>query len=564
MKINTIAKEVNDEMKKLAPFRPWQYQDYKIVSVNYDVILSDIETYWNTQARMREGFSVDEENKTIYLPNFFTKVNGICHNNVDYEKFVLMLREAKNTIKVSDKNFFEHSNILHLVNNETSKYFINTRELMKNKMGDDSNFAELSVKNLLQNRIFAYEFEGSNSSFSNLTSSKQNQLVNFMKNVINKNVNEWNKEKMFNFINNCIQLPESIITLLNNFDYSFDVPKIIVTTSDLSENFVMSLYILNEMCIDIILLEPSGKSTIEKHMDINELSLGYFIDNFDLNSIKTKSEKQVEIQRKKKQDEINKKQKREDFFESLKDWCSDALDFFMESLLAPIYYILLILFDAGVLYGAVKSQNGWLFFGITVFIGLIMFFGAYFVTEVSDCDDDVIAVFVIVSIIWVFCCLIGKGMYSLCTNEEYNRSTHTHDGFEIIEEEEYVKNDFIIHYRPIATLRENSQKMWCYIENNADNSEPMYFKIKYKNSVIYNSAKVEPLSYVPYVSLDYYEFPVGTHELKIEFYKYDKDAETKYTDELLDKGTIKLTVLEKSKEVKEYLKENDLKYCNHS
>ena len=111
MKVETMAKEVHDEIgKDIQGIHPWQYQNLNLVSINYEAILEDILTYWNQDARFREGFKVEGNN--IYIPNFFEKVNGIHKNKNEYIEFIQNLKETKNTLVVDTYFDFDDYEIL--------------------------------------------------------------------------------------------------------------------------------------------------------------------------------------------------------------------------------------------------------------------------------------------------------------------------------------------------------------------------------------------------------------------------------------------------------------------
>ena len=85
MKVKTMAKEVQDDISKDIPYLyPWALQKHKVKSVNYDIVLSDINTYWSQPAHLREGFHVSEDEVTI--PTFFTKLNGVMKNKKEYNR----------------------------------------------------------------------------------------------------------------------------------------------------------------------------------------------------------------------------------------------------------------------------------------------------------------------------------------------------------------------------------------------------------------------------------------------------------------------------------------------
>ena len=279
MQMRTMAKEVHDEIgKDIQGIHPWQYQKLNLVSLNYEAILEDILTYWNQDARFREGFKVDNDN--IYIPNFFTKVNGIHKNKNDYVKFVQYLKDAKNTLfldkNLSFYNILDSMNVgMGKVENflfEKKEYEFYVKKYQKKNEESDTFYYPISRQNILKYKFLGYTIESKYSTFQNLTSYKQEQLIRIMNKISEEKKDEWSKTQFESFYSICFSLPENIISLINNYDYSFEIPKIIFIGDNINWETMIVLSILNEFSFDILLLQPSGKSNIEKYMDINELS----------------------------------------------------------------------------------------------------------------------------------------------------------------------------------------------------------------------------------------------------------------------------------------------------
>lgn len=564
MHINTTAGEVHKELEKLGIY-PWQYQDYKLISVNYNVVLSDIETYWNTEARFREGFKVDEEKKEIYVPNFFTKVNGIHHKMDDYKKFVLMLKDAKNTVVMDKEPFLVNGYYEFNVSpkNINGKRICSTMEDAK-KRDKDEDFCELSIKNLLKGKFFIYKTEHCH--FDELTSAKQKTVLALIQKVIEEKKFEWNEEEMVRFIVCCLNLPESVVITLNNFDYSFDVPKILYIASKMSEETAMSLWILNELGFDILLLEPSGKNTIERYFDINELSLGYFVPNVEFSNIKTEEERKQETEKIKAKKEKEKKEKREKRRENFFDAICTIFTIIAEHFWETLWYIFAIAFPIVAIILWINA-SGMTMLVVCFIYGCILVVSGLVLEEAGEFESDSCGGFLIAAIVIVIAMLCIRGLYYVVTDPEINKTTHTHDGFFDIEEPAEVGNNgFIIHYRKDAVGQDGYHNAYLYIENNAENTTDMYIVMKYKNKVMYESGRIEPLEYMPKMGFNSdIELPIGEHELQIEFYRYDNeaDSEAKYTNELLGTGTITLHILDSSKEVKSYKEENGMnEYCS--
>ena len=555
MKVETIAKGIHNEIgQEIECIHPWQYQHLNLISINYDVILEDIETYWNQEARFREGFKI--ENNNIYVPNFFTKVNGIHKNKKDYITFIQSLKESKNTI-VLDKCFY-FENKLEEVNtntNESENLLVTKEDYLNFLKEKDDEISEIfyypiSVKNILKHNFLGYIIKDNYYTFDNLTSSKQKQLIQIINKFIETKKDEWSKKEFDKFFSICFSLPDNIISLINNFDYSFDVPKIIFIGNFINSDTSILLSLLNEFAIDILLLEPSGKSTIEKYMDINELSLGYFIEDFNTKeALISNKEKKIIQEEKKKQAKINTINKVNNFFNS----------YGMDILLNVNNYILVLC----CFIFAFKISSGWfnsLFELISCgILGLINF---YMLEKTNNWmkvyNDNFYRINTYICIMVIIFLFIGRGTIWLINIED----THTHNGYVQIEEDiELGKDNYVMKYKKDAIGYENSSTIYCYIENNNENTETIYIKLYVGNTEVYCSGKIKPLTYIPRVNIKNFKLPIGDNIIKIQYYLYDTKINEK-TDTLLGEGTINCHIYEDTKSYENARKTYNLDYCN--
>ena len=83
----TFTKECQTEFSDKTGFiYPWQFKNHNLVSLNYDSLLVDLETYWTQLAQYREGFTYTETE--VNIPNFFVKINGVHSKPKEYDKYV--------------------------------------------------------------------------------------------------------------------------------------------------------------------------------------------------------------------------------------------------------------------------------------------------------------------------------------------------------------------------------------------------------------------------------------------------------------------------------------------
>ena len=508
MLINTTAKKVHEEFKKEMPdIYPQRYQGFKVNSVNYNVVVSDIETYWNTEARFREGFESDEENKIVTIPNFFTKVNGIYKDKKKYIEFVKMLRESSNTITLED-NYFNYD-ILEL-KDDFYEAMENSNSYNKNNFSieyfDASKYGfvtEPTIQNVLSGSFYCFRIKNSDRfRFEYLTSDKKQLVLDTLVRIIKDSNNPLRLKSLSDyteFISLALTLENCFINMLNNFDYGLEVPKIVVSSPDLNKKTAMLLYLMNEMGIDIVILSPSGKSNVERYYDINNLSLGFFDTEFNLDSeIILDSDKEKIKEEKKEQS----KKRRKKFIELL---------FFPHCLWGLLSLILVIL-------GMVFHWNGIVNTCIQIGAALLclvfwMIFGD------SDDKDSWLMTWTYGILTLSLCVLLAtRGVYAIYQAETNPQDNTTfYSGFQNIDEEEITKDGFTIHQRDEAVVV-NSNSIYFYIENSSHNQFNIVFEIWLNNTIIYRSADMEPLSYAKHFYLDSL-LPDGDTILTVKYYK---------------------------------------------
>jgi hypothetical protein len=77
-------------------------------------------------------------------------------------------------------------------------------------------------------------------------------------------------------------LPHELIRLIQTFDYSQTIPKLILYHTELNGELTRAdaaaLYVVNEMGIDIILYNPPGHRDIELYIDVNRFDV-HWLEN---------------------------------------------------------------------------------------------------------------------------------------------------------------------------------------------------------------------------------------------------------------------------------------------
>lgn len=262
MKMNGIGKETTENIQNEIPsmIQPWQYKDSKIQIVNIDSVLSDIIYNWKEDIRFRQGFKINED-KSLNIPTMFVQINGIYQDKNKYREFLNSL-ETKETIRIKDtKNMFSLNNSLK---NKLNDLLLENYNVSKNK----KNYKERT--NFLINTKIEI-FGKLNASTEKLLYEKFRDFVTLYPNL---------KSDVYAKIMN---LDNKILNLLQNFDFCFKNPKIIVENMD-DNNFNKTdkyvLIFLYSLGFDIIIFSPKGLSFL-KDYDINTITLDNYLNADD-------------------------------------------------------------------------------------------------------------------------------------------------------------------------------------------------------------------------------------------------------------------------------------------
>lgn len=261
LKKKTFTKETQKEFANKTGFiYPWQFKGFKTISLTYNGLLTDLETYWNQESRYREGFEYTDT--TITIPNFFCKITGYKKG---YEKYLKQFTKQPNTIVFNNVKDFE--NTLNTI--QLSEVEFHLKDLEKN--GFDS-FAS-RINDLSDFILNDEEYRFCN--ISKMNKENFENALNYISNIVKLEFSEFSNNQKFE--NRCISLSDIYINMLNNFDYSKAVPKIIIKEQPnerLSSLDCLWLTFLNELCFDILIFSPSGINDIETFIDINSFSIG--------------------------------------------------------------------------------------------------------------------------------------------------------------------------------------------------------------------------------------------------------------------------------------------------
>ena len=281
--IQTVAKKAKDEFsanmyKNNSIFKPWQFKKGFTSPIYIDAVIEDIKTYWNQDARFREGFEIKNETieslqeikECVYIPNFFTKINGSYFNKIDYKELVNFTKNSQLTI------FKTSTELLKPTFNKEDMF-----SLMFVMSYDKVDFDKIKNHKL-------YNLSRVNVDVQKFIINKYNEFVQKFKNNVQQT-------DLIYLLASIINSDLEFIKLIENFDFPFRIPKIVIYLKD-RESFDLnnSLFIhyLNLIGFDIIIFSPTGSESIEENLFGNYLNIitleemNYDLDYDNLNNYK--------------------------------------------------------------------------------------------------------------------------------------------------------------------------------------------------------------------------------------------------------------------------------------
>lgn len=234
-----LQREVDAQLfQDTGMYKPWQFRDGYTKSFTLDTILEDIYVYWNEDAKLRPGFAVT--NNVVKVPTMFFKIDGRYEDIFEYQKLVKACIGSENTLIIN--------------NREIVKDISSNNELYSVTFCQLSN-GEFDIEALKE--VSFYKYGKYEKAVQDFILRKFNELIG-ESDVLN---NKLSKEDVIKCLGLILNLDEKIIRMIDNFDYTKQVPKIVVFI-DKEDNLSVSLQVvlayLHVVGMDIVIFNPSG------------------------------------------------------------------------------------------------------------------------------------------------------------------------------------------------------------------------------------------------------------------------------------------------------------------
>lgn len=271
-----LEREIDDALlKNTGVYRAWQYRDGNVKPLFIRSTIIDLMNNYSEPSRVRNGFKT--EGKLVTVPNYFFQIDGLNSDISEYTRLVTLCTQTPNTLVLTDKG---ESLIEKKVPNEDKLKL--TFCLLS-----DGTFSIDEMK-----RLPFYEWDKYRDSLENFVLNKINDL--FADSLYKKRLSQ---EEKFNIVANILSMSQSVIKMVDNFDYTDKVPKLVIYLNNedfISDEILYLIGFIYELGFDIIIFSPSGLISIDSVFDTNRFN-GIRLDtmsyNTTLESIQKKGKK---------------------------------------------------------------------------------------------------------------------------------------------------------------------------------------------------------------------------------------------------------------------------------
>ena len=276
-KVATTAYNAEQEINTIlysdtSLFRVKQFKNINpiVLKTTYD----EVGVYWNEPAKFRPSF--ESVGDLVTVPTIFLKVNGVNENYL--------------------------SDIKKMVNRNTllyQSYPIQLQPSVMSRMGSLRDFSKQLVfrdsvdfERLIKSEYYTYGV---------YSQETQQLIVDKAKKLIELNwCNMPPKTLVYEIIDTVFRLPQNILQMIHNFDFTGEIPKIIVfngTSQPCTLSDCIILMFLKLIGFDIVIFAPTGYRVIEQYISnqwFNENTIGQYdfnMGNVDFRSVQSSDKK---------------------------------------------------------------------------------------------------------------------------------------------------------------------------------------------------------------------------------------------------------------------------------
>jgi hypothetical protein len=230
-------------------YKPWQLRDYTPSSITLKTTYDELFILCKETAMIRPDFTA--LGGQVKIPSVFAKIQGVSKNRKEYWDRLQALSQLENSLLIQQLPFTIPSS------NDFRFHY-------RNALGKDG---LLDVGKITEGHYWPYSF---------LPSGLQKGIAGAIRTICDKPMlkplpMESEEEVKIYLFTQAMYMPKDIIQMLERFDYSQQVPKLIIYNNELSGKLSRSdaalILLLNHFGIDIIIYNPPGHNDIESYLD---------------------------------------------------------------------------------------------------------------------------------------------------------------------------------------------------------------------------------------------------------------------------------------------------------
>lgn len=228
-------------------YKPWQFKDFMPRSLTLRMTYDDIFIYAKEKALVRPQFEVVGDE--IVIPVIFAKISGVSSRREEYWYYMHQLLASPQTVFVQKFPYAPTSK---------ANFHFHYKHCLVN--------GELSVERIMQSDWWQY---------GELTLELQRAIAHTIKTsceqpMLKQQPNETLYDLQLFLFKQMTMIPQDILRLLQSFDYSQEVPKVVLYQAPqqpaLSREDMALLGFLNRFGVDIVFYNPTGQLDLEKHL----------------------------------------------------------------------------------------------------------------------------------------------------------------------------------------------------------------------------------------------------------------------------------------------------------
>ncbi len=265
----TLAFLAEQEMKVIlhaddsSIYRPWQFRNYLTTSVTLKTTYDEAFLIAKEKAFVRPNFSV--KGKIVQVPNLFTKVMGESNDRKQALKNDKILTETRFVHEIRRFPFTTEDRSSNNLKTHYQKLLSSDGSIDPDKLMQSNLWRHVVLPNGLQKALAA--------AISRCCHRP----------MLKQRPNESVEDIQLYLFREALSFPERpFVTMLQQFDFSQDIPKIILRTTvksgTLSRSDAAFLLLLNEFGFDIFVFNRYGRNDVEIHIR-DELFDTHWLEN---------------------------------------------------------------------------------------------------------------------------------------------------------------------------------------------------------------------------------------------------------------------------------------------